>query len=155
LDDYFSIGHRGCCYDCYRKEYGGYDSHYNMKDHRPCSKHDSCRNKKLVKDWISVDWSVPNGNTQTVYYSHSIDELVASGFISYDCGSSDYIIVNFFLGDREVEEPIRIYRDSNVAFTANGFNCIRIHCPQNNETLDSECPDTCEGEISIIPRYFV
>lgn len=61
---------------------------------------EECRSHhKLVKDCISVDWSVLHGETQTVFHMEVIKQISASGFIDYDCGSLEFVKVRFFHGN--------------------------------------------------------
>ena len=62
-----------------------------------------------MKDCISIDWSVPHGETQTVFHMEGIKQIFVSGFIQYDFGSPEYVKVRFFLGNKQVGETIQVF----------------------------------------------
>lgn len=107
--------------------------------------------QRLVKDCVCGEWSVLHGRTQTVFQTDGFKHIFTSGFISYDCGSSDLVIVRFLLGNKQVGSSIKIFEESSVAFSLTRFDRITVECP----TLDQGCPgeDACEGEICIISRF--
>ena len=140
-----------CCYSNYRDHC---DYHSDKKEHCNCEKPVDRKDKKFVKECICIDWSVPHSRTQTVYIAKRVGDLSASGFISYDCGSPAFITVTFLLGDDEVEK-INVFRDSSVAFAVSRFNRIKIKCSAESSSVDTDCPDACEGELCIKPRFFV
>lgn len=141
-------------YQSYQKDNDHCDCHSDKKEHYDCEKPVDRKDKKFVKECICIDWSVPHNRTQTVYIAKRIGDLSASGFISYDCGSPAFITVTFLLGDHEVEE-INVFRDSSVAFEVSRFNRIKIKCSAESSSVDTDCPDSCEGELCIKPRFFV
>lgn len=104
--------------------------------------------QKLVKDCVCVEWSVPSGEAQTVFQTGGFKRIFASGFISFDCGSSDSVIVKFFLGGTQIGSSIRIFEESSVAFSFTRFDRITVECP----ATDILPPDACEGEICIKTR---
>jgi hypothetical protein len=124
--------------------------HFHCDSHKK-KKHCDC--PKLVKDCICVEWSIPHGETQTVFQTTGFNPIFASGFISFDCGSPDLVRVRFFLGNNLVGDVIRVFADSSVAFTSTRFDRITVECPDFIGTPDSDCPTTCEGEICITVRY--
>lgn len=156
--------YKGCCSDnhsnnsSFRREQRKSCCYSNRRDHKGCNCHchkkEYCREKRFVKECICIDWSVPHNSTQTVYTANRMGGLSASGFISYECGSSAFVTVRFLLGDRPVEE-ITVYKDSSVAFAVSRFNRIEVLCPPASVPVDPDCPDVCEGELCIKPKYFV
>lgn len=137
-----------------------------MKDLKKCRKKnwhddDSCSHKKkkkdkgleLIKDCICVEWTVPNGETQTVFQTANFDPFFASGFVSFDCGSLDFVRVRFFLGNDLVGEVVRVFEDSSFAFTLTEFDRITVESPSFTGTPDPDCPTASEGEICITARF--
>jgi|GEM_PF-6670725 len=123
--------------------------HKNNKAHCDCSQ-GKCRcNQILVKDCVCVEWSVPHGETQTVFQTGGFREIFASGFVSFDCSGSDYIIARFFLGNQQVGEAIRIFEESSVAFSFTRFDRITVECPAICEDLSV----FCEGDVCITTRF--
>ncbi|WP_374724060.1 S-Ena type endospore appendage [Calidifontibacillus erzurumensis] len=107
--------------------------------------------KKFLKDCICAEWSVPIGQTQTVFQTEGLKKIFASGFVSFDNGQVPFITVTFFLDNNQVGDPIRVFNNSSVVFTYTKFNRITVSCPN----VDSDDPDLheCEGEICITSRY--
>lgn len=141
------------------------DDHFDCFSHKKkkdcdcdcdCKKHDCRCHKKMVKDCVCAEWSVPHGETQTVFQSGGFEHIFASGFISFDCGSPDFVLVRFFLGNTMVGDVIKVFKDSSVVFTFTKFDRITVECPPGFDgNHDSDCPNACEGEICIIVRHHV
>lgn len=110
---------------------------------------------KLVKSCICVDWSVPNGETQTIYQMEGIKQIFASGFIQFDCGNSEFVNARFFLENKQIGETIKVFEDSSFAFNFTKFDRITVECPSFTGTSDPDCPDACEGELCIVIRHQV
>lgn len=107
-----------------------------------------CRcQRKLIKDCICIEWSVPQANTQTVFQTQGYNNIYVAGFISFDYGSSDWIIVRFFNGNEQVGTS-RVFKNSSSAFSLTRFDRITIEC-----AASSVVPlERCEGEISLVTR---
>lgn len=118
--------------------------------------HENCRcrdreckcSQKLAKDCVCVEWSVLNGETQTVFQTGGFRHIFASGFIGYDSGRSDSVIVRFFYENNQVGSAIRVFRDSSVAFSFTRFDRITVQCL----TTGGDVTDVCEGDICITTR---
>lgn len=111
---------------------------------------------KLIKDCISCEWNVPEGETQTIFQTSGFEQVFGSGFVSFDFGHSDFILVRFFIDDCQVGDDIYVFQDSCVAFTYTKFNRIRVTCPSGSICdCDGEFDDDfdCEGEICITTRF--
>lgn len=103
---------------------------------------------QLLKECICCEWTVPKGETQTVFQTAGFEKIFGSGFVSFDYGQVPYMLVSFFNDDQQVGETIKVFNDSCVTFTYTKFNSIRVSCPN----LGSGHPDHhegCEGEICI------
>ena len=109
-------------------------------------------NRKLVRDCLRVDWSVPRGETQTIFITEGLKQNVVSGFVQYASGNSEFVKVRFYLGSRQVGETIKVFEESSFAFNFTNFDRITVECPNFTGTSDS---DVCEGELSIITRNSV
>lgn len=145
---------------CKQKKLKKWDNDFDCISHKKKNDCDCPKQKKdcpcplqLVKDCVCVEWSVPHGETQTVFQTGGFDPFFASGFVSFDCGSPDFIRVRFFLGNNLVGEVIRVFEDSSVAFTFTEFDRITVECPGFTGTPDPDCPTACEGEICITSRF--
>ncbi|MGG3560582.1 S-Ena type endospore appendage [Neobacillus rhizosphaerae] len=132
-----------------------------------CLRHNKCKNDckdndckcdiQLVKDCVCCEWSVPEGQTQTVFQTGGFEQIFGSGFISFDCGpGNDFVTVQFYLGNTPVGMPINVFQDSCVTFTFTKFDRITVTCQAvpgvMNGNADCEC-DNCEGEICITTRF--
>jgi hypothetical protein len=133
------------CFKCIR--------HNKCKD--DCKKDCKC-DIQLVKDCVCCEWSVPEGQTQTVFQTGGFEQIFGTGFISFDCGMGDFVIVRFFLGNTQVGSDITVFEDSCVTFTFTRFDRITVTCqaiPGFMKGKHDDCPDTCEGEICITTRF--
>lgn len=106
----------------------------------------SC-NRKLVKDCICAEWSVPPTQTQTIFQSSGHEHIFASGFVRLDDGNSDFVTVRFYLNGIEIGMPINVFKDSSVAFSLTRFDRVTVECAGNPDT-----PEMCEGEICMNTR---
>ncbi|MDR6120583.1 hypothetical protein QFZ87_000180 [Bacillus sp. SLBN-46] len=151
--------HDDCdCNKCHKKVC--HDDCFKCLRHNKCK--DDCKNEckcdiQLVKDCVCCEWSVPEGQTQTVFQTGGFEQIFGSGFISFDCGpGNDYVTVQFYLGTTPVGMPINVFQDSCVTFTFTKFDRITVTCqavPDGlNGNADCEC-DNCEGEICITTRF--
>ena len=109
-------------------------------------------NQRLVRDCLRVDWSVPSGETQTIFITEGLEQNIVSGFVQYASGNSEFVKVRFYLGNRQVGETIKVFEESSFAFNFTNFDRITVECPNFTGTPDS---DVCEGELSIITRNSV
>lgn len=108
-----------------------------------------CRcDQKLVKDCVCVEWSVQPGRTQTVFQTGGYRNIFASGFVSFDFGSSDSVIVRFFLGSNQIGSSVRVFEESSVAFSYTRFDRITVEYP----VTDTVPLEVGEGEICIKTR---
>lgn len=127
-----------------------------MRGCQSCCQDDkfSCPERKcscelqLIKDCVCVEWSVPLGRTQTVFQAGGLRRIFASGFVSFDSGSSDSVIVRFFWGNNQIGSSIRVFEESSVAFSFAGFDRITVEYPANGVGPS----DVSEGEICIKTR---
>lgn len=134
----FLCGCRNCCQarrglrSCCRGEWN-------------CNKK-KCRvgERKLIKDCVCVEWSIPSKESQTVFQATNQDYLLASGFVSFESGS-EFIMVRFFEGGVEVGTPIVVFENSSVAFSLTYFDQITVEC-RNTGTAPTEA---CEGELCL------
>lgn len=134
----------------------GHDNCLSHKKKNVCdSKKHVCKcDLQIIKDCTCVEWSVPNGETQTVFQTANFDPFFASGFVSFDCGTPEFVRVRFFLGDELVGEVVRVFEDSSFAFTLTRFDRITVESPFTTATPDPDCPTTgAEGEICITSRF--
>jgi hypothetical protein len=149
-----------CEKECKEKECK--DKECQEKECTDCKKCDcNCKEKEckpgvsVVKECISIEFTVPHGREQTVFSSNN--NLIASGFISYDCGDARYITVRFYDGQFEVGNSIQVFQDSSVAFNLSGFNRISVTCPANAPGtipgFGDDCPGSCDGAINLILRF--
>ncbi len=134
----------GYCGVCYQEK----QTHCLCPNRCPddCNYTEPSPNYTLIKDCLSIDWSVPPGQVQTVFRSLGNSYLYASGFITFDSGTADNITVRFFLNGIQVGAPLNVFNDSSVAFSLTKFDEITVECnglPGN---------DTCEGEVSLLIR---
>lgn len=104
--------------------------------------------QKLIKDCVCVEWSIPNGRTQTIFQSGGFRRIFASGFVTFDAGLSDSVLVRFFLGNQQIGSSIRVFEESSTAFSFTGFDRITVEYPTTNPgpVIASE------GEICIKTR---
>ena len=109
-------------------------------------------NQRLVRDCLRVDWSVPSGETQTIFITEGLEQNIVSGFVQYASGNPEFVKVRFYLGNRQVGETIKVFEESSFAFNFTNFDRITVECPNFTGTSD---PDVCEGELSIITRNSV
>lgn len=136
-----------------------HEKHFDHVSHKKCKKECTCKEKeckcevKLVKDCLCCEWSVPKGSNQTVFHTGGFKKIFGSGFISYDCGDADFIIVKFFLDDKLVGSPIHVFQDSCVTFSFTKFDKIVVSCPSDSGAFNHDFAEACEGEICIITRY--
>lgn len=123
---------------------------YDCICHKRCNcVQDKCQcTQKLLKECVCVEWSILPGRAQTIFQSGGYNRIYSSGFVSYDFGSSDSVIVRFFLGDHQIGSGIRVFEESSVAFSFTGFDRIIVECP----IADTEPFDVYEGEICIKTR---
>lgn len=109
---------------------------------------------EMKKDFMKTEWVIPKGKTQPVFQNGGFNELIGSGFISYDSGSSPFIIVRFFLNGALQGPEIHVFHDSSVAFTYTTFNQVTITCPGQQTTDDvNNSHQKCMGELNIVARY--
>jgi hypothetical protein len=138
------------------------DKDCKEKDCKECKECDcKCKEKEckpvvsVVKECISIEFTVPHGREQTVFTSDG--NIIASGFISYDCGDARFITVRFYDGPNEVGNSIQVFQDSSVAFNLSGFNRISVTCPANAPGVipgfGDDCPGVCDGAINLILRF--
>lgn len=126
-------------------------------DHCECKE---CRKKHIdhckkidcdfVKDRVCCDFSVPKGKRQDVYVTTD-DNVYASGFVSYDCGEAEFIEVRIYDESDKISGPIKVYKESCLAFTASEFTRIEVKCSGKS----GHSRDQCEGKICLTPRYQV
>ncbi|MDX8046784.1 S-Ena type endospore appendage [Gracilibacillus sp. S3-1-1] len=100
----------------------------------------------FVKDQICVGWSVPQGISQDIYNTSGLD-IVASGYLAYDEGASDFVTFSFYNGGDLVSGPLTVYEGSSIAFTSINFTRIEVTVPTGAEG------DLSSGQICITPRY--
>ncbi|MBO1001192.1 S-Ena type endospore appendage [Pseudogracilibacillus auburnensis] len=130
---------RGCCHDkrC-----------HELRCHCTCRKKDHCdHHQKLLKDCICAEWTIPSGQSQTVFQTSGHRQIFASGFITLQDSHSDYVTARFFLDGYEVGAPIRVFKDSSVAFSLTKFDRITVECANANDV-----EERCEGEICLTVR---
>lgn len=125
-------GCNGCCYD----------GKLNCPE-KKCN----C-DQKLIKDCVCVEWSVPYEETQTVFQSGGFGRIFASGYITFDAGSSDFVIVRFFLGTSQVGSAMSIFKESGTAFSFTEFDSITVEHPATGVVP----LNPSEGEICIKTR---
>lgn len=104
--------------------------------------------QKMVKDCVCVEWSVQPGGTQTVFQTGGFRNILASGFVSFDFGSSDSVIVRFFLGANQIGPSIRVFEESSVAFSYTRFDRITVEYLVTNPVPQ----ESAEGEVCIKTR---
>ncbi len=105
-----------------------------------------CPKYTLIKDCLSIDWSVPSGQIQTIFRSSGNTYIYASGFVSLNNEASSSIIVRFYLNGVQAGAPLTVFNDSSVAFSLTRFDEITVECsglPEN---------EACEGEASLLIR---
>jgi hypothetical protein len=109
--------------------------------------------EELVKDYICIEFSVPQGKEQTVFTSEGFNKIFSAGFISFDCGKAKFITIRFYNEDGQIGSGIQVFQDSSIAFIQTEFNRITITCSSiKSKSLDQgDCdnPNGCEGEICI------
>jgi hypothetical protein len=140
--------------------------HCDKKKDHDCGKKCDCKDKDckakeckhvpdFVKDCICLEFSVPHGREQTIFTTNGLESIIASGFISYDCGDANFITVRFFNGSVQVGNSIQVFQDSSVAFSQSEFTRITVSCPAVTTTPSdlSDCPGVCDGEICLNIRY--
>lgn len=110
-------------------------------------RHHSPINRQLVKDCTCAAWSIPSGKRQTIFNVNGFRRFFSSGFIAYDLGGSDHIIVRLFLGNREIGSPIEVFKESSFAFSFTMFDRITVEC------VGGTPGSICEGEICINSIY--
>ncbi len=137
------------CKNCGRNKKFDCICHKKKQKDFDCPETKSPCEQKWVKDCVCVEWSVQPGRTQTVFQTGGLKHIFASGFISVDCGSSDLVIVRFFLGNKQVCSSIKIFEESSVAFSFTRFDSITIECPP----CDLGNQEACEGEVCISTRF--
>jgi len=117
----------------------------------------NCQGKvhsEMKKDCVKIEWVVPEGGTQSVFQNGGFNQIIGSGFVSYDTGNAPYIIVRFFLDGVQQGADIPVFRDSSVAFTYTKFNQITVLCPSTgNVGQGNYAANHCAGELSIMARY--
>lgn len=113
-----------------------------------CSERRCHCNQKMVKDCVCVEWSVQPGRTQTVFQTGGYRNIFASGFVSFDAGSSDSVIVRFFLGSNQIGSSVRVFEESSFAFSYTRFDRITVEYP----IIDTIPLEVGEGEICIKTR---
>jgi hypothetical protein len=122
---------------------------------KECKEKDCKPVVSVVKECISIEFTVPHGKEQTVFSTNN--NIIASGFISYDCGDARFITVRFYEGQYEVGNSIQVFQDSSVAFNLSGFNRISVTCPSNAPGtipgFGDDCPGVCDGAINLILRF--
>jgi hypothetical protein len=136
------------CKDCCHEEKFDCICHKKPRKHCNCPSEKCKCDQKLLKDCVCVEWSVLSGRTQTVFQTGGFKRIFASGFVSFDCGSSDSVIVRFYLGSNQVGPSIRVFEESSVAFSYTRFDRITVECPTTNMVP----LEACEGEICIKTR---
>lgn len=144
-----------CKCTCKEKECKEKECH-ECKDRECKCKEKECKPVvSVVKECISIEFTVPHGKEQTVFSSNN--NIIASGFISYDCGDARFITVRFYDGQYEVGNSIQVFQDSSVAFNLSGFNRISVTCPSNAPGtipgFGDDCPGVCDGAINLILRF--
>lgn len=109
--------------------------------------------QRLIKDCVCAEWSVPQGRVQTIFQTEEFKHIFSSGFISFDCGGSDLVVVRFLLRNKQIGPSIKIYEESSVAFSLTKFDRITVECA----SPDCGCSDeyACEGEICIKSRFLM
>lgn len=109
---------------------------------------------EMKKDCMKIEWVVPDGYTQSVFQTGGFNQMIGSGFVSYDTGNAPFIIVRFFLEGVLQGSEIQVFHDSSVAFTYTKFDQVTVTCPGPVTTdQGNERHDQCAGELSIITRY--
>lgn len=104
--------------------------------------------QKLIKDCVCVEWSVPYGRTQTVFQAGGDRRIFSSGFVTFDAGNLDSVIVRFFLGSQQIGSSIRVFEESSTAFSFTGFDRITVEYP----AISVGPLIVSEGEICIKTR---
>lgn len=137
-----------CCNKCFDHHEKDCCCDNCKKDHKGIN----CKVDRLLKDCICCEWTVPKGETQTVFHTAGFKKIIGSGFISYDDGQVPYMLVSFFDENHQVGETIKVFNDSCVAFTYTKFNSIKVSCP-NLGTYHPDHHEGCEGEICITTRF--
>lgn len=131
-----------------------FDCICHKKHHKNCGCPErKCHcDQKLIKDCICVEWSIQPGRTQTIFQTGGFKRIFASGFVSFDCGNLDSVIVRFYLGNHQIGSSIRVFEESSVAFSFTRFDRITVECPATDiEPVD----DLYEGEVCIKTRTLV
>ncbi len=108
-----------------------------------CSQAPDCN---FVMDQVCVGWSSPQGVSQDIYVASGLN-IVASGYLAYDEGASDFVTFSFFNGGELVGGPLTVYEGSSVAFTSINFTRIEVTVPPGAEG------DIAIGQLCITPRY--
>src|SRR5690625_419497 len=112
----FGKGHKQSMHcQCHRKK-------------RSCNSEQSVHSE-MKKDCMKIEWVVPGGKTQPVFQNSGFNQIIGSGYISYDTGNSPFIIVRFFLNGVLQGSEIPVFHDSSVAFTYTKFNQVTVTCP--------------------------
>ena len=70
-----------------------------------------------MRDCLRVDWSVPSGETQTIFITEGLEQNIVSGFVQYASGNPEFINVRFYLGNRQVGETIKVFEESPLHLT--------------------------------------
>lgn len=133
---------------------------HQRKGGHHCNKEIHCKvDKKLEKDCLKIDWLVPEGATQSIFQTNGFNQLIGSGFISYDKGHSPFIIVRFYLQGIQQGSNIQVFEDSSVAFTYTKFDQITVSCPASVEVEPGAENNTqipaCFGELNIFSKYSI
>ena len=137
----------GCRKCCNEVDFGCI-CHKRPKENCRCKERKDQYCPKVVKDCVCVEWSVQPGRTQTVFQTAGFRSIFASGFVSFDFGNLDSVIVRFFLGSNQVGPSVRVFEDSSVAFSYTKFDRITVEYTLTNPIS----PESGEGEICIKTR---
>lgn len=100
--------------------------------------------RKLIKDFICIDWTVPPEQVQTIFQASDGDTLLAAGYVRNN-SEGGTILVRFFLGNQQVGEPIYVFQASSVAFSYTAFDRVLVNCL-------GEGTESCNGQLSIVTR---
>lgn len=136
------------CKKCCNDVNFGCSCHRRPKRNCDCPERKGHCDQKMLKDCICVEWSVQPGRTQTVFQAGGLRNIFASGFVSFDAGSSGSVIVKFFLGNDQIGPSVRVFEESSVAFSYTRFDRITVEYP----TTVPIPQEVGEGEICIKTR---
>jgi hypothetical protein len=72
--------------------------------------------EEFAKEFIYIEFSVPQGKEQTIFTSESFNRIFSAGFISFDCGKAKFITVRFYNEDWQINSSMQVFQDSRIAF---------------------------------------